>query len=937
MRYGGLRRILVCHYPVVMNIDIRRGLFNIRIIRITPRSVNSSSVHPGCLIILLLLGLSVAAEHLAAAQPVSGSVNITPFAEAAPVPADLSADGRVDLEDFRRFSPFWLADDCGGPDWCMGTDMDRTGVVDINDLVAIAGCWLMHYDVVVPAVTGMTQAEAEAAITAAGLVVGTIWQQFSTTVPAGSIVSQVPSAGQEVPPKSTVDLVLSRGIPITVPDVTGLTSSQAQAAIASADLELGSVTQEPSAVFDVGRIGRQSPVAGEQVSQGTVVNLFVSTGPTCFYVAKDGSDQNDGSAPVDQGDGVGPFATIQQGLTVLANRDAVGDVLYIRGGTYFEECTEFGGINAVGPVVIRNYENEQVCIDGGHPVTGWMPCDPNETGVRVCGLMPPGWNSDCLNVYKAQVPASSVYTIPDRPYYGVKLVYENELLYPCGAINMPIAAFPDLENYGWTMTSGTTVSIRDVAHLTEPNGFWNGAFVWFTGKKDNIAYCRRITDSNSLNNTITFDVCEAGADPSKKYWIYNHPHYLNDPGEYYWDPNDADGCYTIYYYARPGETLSDLNSRMKVLSKTAGIRFSVSSSHLIIDGLTFRNCQTRGGSDYLGRSISGGPTGQCGFICATNWCNTMMNLAIRNCTFENFYGNEGGAIVFGECENDIVIDNCTIRDIGRGAGIRTFGESTEKTQGVIIKNCTLERVWGSNIRPYFADNVQITGNTVSQFDGVHGNAVTIYGSCDNVLIAHNIITGGTNALVMKDTRGMYIFGNVFRSTDDSGSVSVWNVDYRPTTGPLYVLHNTILTSSAAPKALFFLGQSISPAADVVVKNNILDGFEYGSQWNPLVTHDSNLYLEQSTHQSGRCSWCSPWVYGSSEIVNINGHADEFIDYTGGVYTLRPASNAAGAGAYISDERAVLEAAFPAYDFSVDLNGNPWQSPPSMGAFEPAAP
>lgn len=307
--------------------------------------------------------------------------------------------------------------------------------------------------------------------------------------------------------------------------------------------------------------------------------------------------------------------------------------------------------------------------------------------------------------------------------------------------------------------------------------------------------------------------------------------------------------------------------------------------------------------------------------------------------FENFYGNEGAAIVFGECESAMAIDNCVIRDIGRGAGIRTYGESTEKTQGVIVKNCTLERIWGSNIRPYFADNIQITGNTVSQFDGVHGNAVTVYGSCDNVLIAHNVITGGTNALVMKDTNGMYIFGNVFRSTDDSGSVSVWDVDYRAVTGSLYVLHNTILTSSAKPKALFFLTQNTAypPTADVVIKNNILDGLEYAADWNPVITHDYNLYLEESTHQANQCPQCAPWLYGAGEILNVDGHAEEFTDYANRDYTLVPTSNAVGAGTDLSAELSVLQAAFPSYDFSVDLQGNPWQSPCAMGAYEAPAP
>lgn len=839
----------------------------------------------------------------------------------------------------------------------------------------------------VPNVAGATQASAQSAVMASGLTIGTITQQYSTSVPAGSVVSQNPLAGTQVPVGTAVHLVISQGTAVTVPDVTGMTQAQAQAAIIAAGLTVGTVTQEPSAIIESGCIIRQSPVGGQPVALGTAVSLVRSTGPKFFYVSKAGSDLNNGSSPTSQGPGVGPFATIQKGLEVLASRDSGGDVLCIRGGTYYEECTNFGGINGSTTVAIKNYNGEQVYIDGGYPVTGWTQCEPNECGLSVNGVMPPDWMSYCTNVYKAKVDASKVYNLIDRPYYGVKLVCDSQLCHPCGVIDMPEAVFPDLENYGWDVSSGTSSSLTDNAHLIQPDGYWNGAYVWFIGLTDNVAYCRTINGFDAASHAITFDHCPAGVNSSKNYWIYNHPHLLNNEGEYYWtaydpgdpneppdpntpsdpndpntmntasfvntfyvsedpndpgdpyDPNGPDAYYTIYYYKKAGQTLSDLNTCMKVLSKSAGLRFSVSSRNLLIEGLNFRNCQTRGSHDSQGNVINGGPTGQCGFICCTNWCNTVSNITIRDCTFRNFYGNEGGAIAFGECESDITVENCQIADIGRGAGIRLYGGSDDKIERVTIRNCALEQVWGSNIRPYFADNVRITGNVITKFDGVHGNAVTIYGSCDNVLIAHNFIAGGTNALVMKDTNGMYVFGNVFLSSDDSGSMSIWDVDYRAVTGRLYILQNTILTVSSRPKALFFLDQTnpYLPTAQVIVKNNILDGFEYAADWNPVTIHDYNLYLEQSTHQAGLCPQCLPWVYGAHEIINFNGHTDEFTDYPNLDFTLKPASGAVCGGTDLGTLTEVMQAVFPGYDFTVDMEQTPWASPPSMGAFEYPAP
>jgi hypothetical protein len=65
--------------------------------------------------------------------------------------------------------------------------------------------------VTVPDVVGLAQAAAEAAITAAGLTLGTVTTQSSDTVPAGDVISQNPAAGASVASGSAVDLVVSSG------------------------------------------------------------------------------------------------------------------------------------------------------------------------------------------------------------------------------------------------------------------------------------------------------------------------------------------------------------------------------------------------------------------------------------------------------------------------------------------------------------------------------------------------------------------------------------------------------------------------------------------------------------------------------------------------------------------------------------------------------
>ena len=70
----------------------------------------------------------------------------------------------------------------------------------------------------VPDVVGMTQSAAESAIDAAGLVVGTVDQASSSTVPKGNVISQSPAAGTSMASGSAVDLVVSSGPPDDIAD-----------------------------------------------------------------------------------------------------------------------------------------------------------------------------------------------------------------------------------------------------------------------------------------------------------------------------------------------------------------------------------------------------------------------------------------------------------------------------------------------------------------------------------------------------------------------------------------------------------------------------------------------------------------------------------------------------------------------------------------------
>jgi hypothetical protein len=55
---------------------------------------------------------------------------------------DMNESCSVNMEDFNLFTEQWLQGECTKPDNCGQADIDRDGVVEVNDLILFAGHWL---------------------------------------------------------------------------------------------------------------------------------------------------------------------------------------------------------------------------------------------------------------------------------------------------------------------------------------------------------------------------------------------------------------------------------------------------------------------------------------------------------------------------------------------------------------------------------------------------------------------------------------------------------------------------------------------------------------------------------------------------------------------------------------------------------------------------
>ncbi len=123
----------------------------------------------------------------------------------------------------------------------------------------------------VPEVSGMSQSEAEQALTDAGLTPAVVDSQYSSSVPAGVVLSQENTSDPMVP-GSTVNLVVSLGPDLVeVPDVTGKPAKDAIAELEAAGFDVDHSI--PSVLLDDAKVSSQNPSGGEEVERGSTVKI----------------------------------------------------------------------------------------------------------------------------------------------------------------------------------------------------------------------------------------------------------------------------------------------------------------------------------------------------------------------------------------------------------------------------------------------------------------------------------------------------------------------------------------------------------------------------------------------------------------------------------------------------------------------------------------
>ncbi|MFJ5267006.1 Stk1 family PASTA domain-containing Ser/Thr kinase [Streptomyces sp. NPDC088358] len=132
--------------------------------------------------------------------------------------------------------------------------------------------------------SGFTLSKAREVLEGDGLAAGMITREFSADVLKGSVIRTDPEAGTRRHAGSAIALVVSKGSPVEVADVTGTSVEDATAELEQAGLKVKIAARQVTSEFDKGQVARQSPDAGSEAATGDTVTLTVSKGPEMVRV-----------------------------------------------------------------------------------------------------------------------------------------------------------------------------------------------------------------------------------------------------------------------------------------------------------------------------------------------------------------------------------------------------------------------------------------------------------------------------------------------------------------------------------------------------------------------------------------------------------------------------------------------------------------------------
>jgi beta-lactam-binding protein with PASTA domain len=144
-------------------------------------------------------------------------------------------------------------------------------------------------EVEVPPLSGKTSDQAKEILARNGLIFKVASSRFSSDVPEGQIVAQIPPAGTRIKANRTVRVLVSLGERrFAVPNLIGTSLRAAQLTLAQRKLALGKALYAHTRDGDSSTVVYQSPVPGTQEGADPSVDILISLGqPAEFFIMPD--------------------------------------------------------------------------------------------------------------------------------------------------------------------------------------------------------------------------------------------------------------------------------------------------------------------------------------------------------------------------------------------------------------------------------------------------------------------------------------------------------------------------------------------------------------------------------------------------------------------------------------------------------------------------
>ncbi|MEK7412895.1 MAG: right-handed parallel beta-helix repeat-containing protein [Planctomycetota bacterium] len=539
---------------------------------------------------------------------------------------------------------------------------------------------------------------------------------------------------------------------------------------------------------------------------------------------------------------------------------APGDTALFKGGVIYRDAIVITTSGEAGkPITYKGdgWGSDKAIIDGSAVVsTPWTPCTSAE---QVRG------NPNFQRIYCTNAPAGYQFSVG---------TYElHDFLYPAqdptptdqfnGDRTDQLRKLPFKDS----AVAQTQSSIMDSRYLTQsdPN-FYDGAtmMVWH---QPNVTRLYKITGFDPATHTITHEKIGGNGlyfDRETYYAILNHPAFLSGPGQYCHDQKSG----KLYVWPRSGSTPSA--DAISISRAGAGITITGKVHHVCCEGFIVEK-------SMWGIQMPKGEN------------NDVM---IRNNVVRILKANDKyGIQVSG---TDIQVINNTVTDCQRAVGIIGGGKNIT-IQGNYVERTSRQGIWFMGV-----NHGEIIGNTVNDINGTHSNGISVYNSCQDILIAGNKVlkTGSAMTYSGNDekapiTEGFYVINNVI-----DGPVNCWEHNHRD----VVMINNTFL-------GVVNMGAKL-PGKQIFINNIVHKG-----GGGKLRNHTLFTALNWDQAPSNK------WAFAEGDIDwSKKSRDDVFVDLAKGDFHLKVGSPAIGTG--VNAMEHMPTALFPNYDFSKDIDGKP---------------